>query len=185
MLKSFAIFTDTKINTDNIVLTTNFSSHDIPGFVADPDQIKDYVHNLWLDANSVATGTTIKDTIVIDQKFDYLLRNESGQIVAVVVDSDGNTEESVVDFYKTPSQTLVTDGQGDSLVITKDQKIMGIEEYKSTGGNNALLNEYHRKQDSLAQWTINFLPYKKQEFTFDYLASGNHGIFSTSELYPK
>ena len=61
---------------------------------------------------------------------------------------------------------------------------MGIKEYRATGGNAALLNDYHRKSDSLAQWQINFLPYKKQEYGFDYLANGNRGIYSGSEYYP-
>ena len=61
---------------------------------------------------------------------------------------------------------------------------MGIKEYRATGGNRALLNDYHRKSDSLAQWQINFLPYKDQQYGFDYLGSGSHGIFSGSEYYP-
>ena len=61
---------------------------------------------------------------------------------------------------------------------------MGIKEYRATGGNRALLNDYHRKSDSLAQWQINFLPYKDQQYGFDYLGSGYHGIFSDSEYYP-
>jgi hypothetical protein len=62
---------------------------------------------------------------------------------------------------------------------------MGIKEYRATGGNRALLNDYHRKSDSLAQWQINFLPdTATQIYGFDYLGSGNHGIYSGSEYYP-
>ena len=61
---------------------------------------------------------------------------------------------------------------------------MGIKEYRATGGNAALLKDYHRKSDSLAQWQINFLPYENQIYAFDYFGSGNHGIFSNSEYYP-
>ncbi|MBR4264866.1 MAG: hypothetical protein IKQ46_02300 [Bacteroidales bacterium] len=45
---------------------------------------------------------------------------------------------------------------------------MGIEEYRATGGNAALLKDYHRKSDSLAQWQINFFPYSEQIYAFDY-----------------
>ncbi|MBR4267946.1 MAG: hypothetical protein IKQ46_18075 [Bacteroidales bacterium] len=62
--------------------------------------------------------------------------------------------------------------------------IMGIKEYRATGGNAALLKDYHHKSDSQAQWQINFLPYEKQIYAFDYLGSGNHGIFYDSEYYP-
>jgi len=61
---------------------------------------------------------------------------------------------------------------------------MGIKEYRATGGNAALLKDYHRKSDSLVQWQINFLPYSEQTYAFDYLGSGNHGIYSGSEYYP-
>ncbi|MBR4267470.1 MAG: hypothetical protein IKQ46_15600 [Bacteroidales bacterium] len=62
--------------------------------------------------------------------------------------------------------------------------LMGIKEYRATGGNAALLNDYHRRSDSLAQCQINFLPYEEQNYGFDYLGSGYHGIFSGSEYYP-
>ncbi|MBR4266606.1 MAG: hypothetical protein IKQ46_11195 [Bacteroidales bacterium] len=63
---------------------------------------------------------------------------------------------------------------------------MGIKEYRATGGNAALLKDYHRKSDSLAQWQINFLPdTATQIYAFDYLGSGNHGIFATDQYYPK
>ena len=62
---------------------------------------------------------------------------------------------------------------------------MGIKEYRATGGNSALLKDYHSKSDSLAQWQINFLPdTATQIYGFDYLGSGNHGIYSGSEYYP-
>ena len=44
---------------------------------------------------------------------------------------------------------------------------MGIKEYRATGGNAALLKDYHRQSDSLAQWQINFLPYSEQIYAFD------------------
>ncbi|MCQ2975555.1 MAG: hypothetical protein MJ211_12210 [Bacteroidales bacterium] len=62
---------------------------------------------------------------------------------------------------------------------------MGIEEYRATGGDRVLLNNYHRKLDSSANFQLNFLPVSKQVYRFDYLGSGNHGIFSTNEFYPK
>jgi hypothetical protein len=80
---------------------------------------------------------------------------------------------------------LITDGKGDSLVYSQNGQVMGIKEYRATGGNAALLKDYHRKSDSLAQWKINFLPdTATQIYGFDYLGSGNHGIYSGSEYYP-
>ena len=150
-----------------------------------PTRLKNYVQEVWLDANSLATSSKIRDTIVIDQKFDYLYRRENGDFVAVIVNDDGSTTETDVYPYKTPAQTLITDGQGDSVVVSQKGQVMGIKEYRATGGNRALLNDYHRRSDSLAQWQINFLPdTATQIYGFDYLGSGNHGIYSGSEYYP-
>ncbi|MCQ2976154.1 MAG: hypothetical protein MJ211_15240 [Bacteroidales bacterium] len=62
---------------------------------------------------------------------------------------------------------------------------MGVNKFKAKGGNRALLNEYHRKKNSAAVWCVNFLPYKKKEYAFDYLGSSDHEIFATDEYYPK
>ncbi|MCQ2976274.1 MAG: hypothetical protein MJ211_15850 [Bacteroidales bacterium] len=62
---------------------------------------------------------------------------------------------------------------------------MRISEYRATGGNKAMLNDYHRKLDSAANFQLNFLPSDKQNYAFDYLGSGDHGIFATNEYYPK
>ncbi len=177
-------FWDTKINTDNQIITTRYRSIDTPVGMVEPEELANYVKSLWLDGNSLATSSKIRDTIVINQKFDYLYRRESGEFVAVVVNDDGSTTETEFDLHKNPSQTLITDGKGDSLVYSQNGQVMGIKEYRATGGNAALLKDYHRKSDSLAQWKINFLPYSEQEYAFDYLGSGNHGIYSGSEYYP-
>ena len=178
-------FWDTKINTDNVVITTRYRSLDLPGYVVDPDEIQRYVKGLWLDANSVATSSKIRDTIVIKEKFDYLYAADDGTLYAVVVNPNGTVTETKVSTNKSTSQCLVTDGKGDSLVISKNGQPMGIQEYRATGGNKALLKEYHRKSDSLAKWQINFSKYDAQTYAFDRLGSGDHGIFATDEYYPK
>ncbi len=177
-------FWDTKINTDNIILTTRYRSEDIPGFVADPEEIKKYVHELVNNAHMAATDNKIRDTILINQKFDYLYA-ENGRLKAVVVDNNGEPQVTDVTPDKPYSQSLITDGQGDTLVVSKKGQVMGVKEYKFAGDDRHLLNEYHRQLDSLGDWQINFTPAKNQTYAFDYLGSGNHGIFDTDEYYPK
>ncbi len=80
--------------------------------------------------------------------------------------------------------TLIQGKNGEDLVLTKKGQVMGKTEFNATGGNSVLLKEYHRKSDSLAQWQINFSKYDAQTYAFDYLDSGNHGIFATDEYYP-
>jgi hypothetical protein len=59
--------------------------------------------------------------------------------VAVVVNADGSTTECEIDIRKNPSQTLITDGQGDSLVVSQKGQVMGIKEYRAMGGNKAMI----------------------------------------------
>ena len=178
-------FWDTKINTDNIILTTRYRSEDIPGFVADPEEIKKYVHELVNNAHMAATDNKIRDTILINQKFDYLYA-ENGRLMAVVVDKNGEPQVTDVTPDKPYSQSLITDGKGDTLVVSKKGQVMGVKEYKFAGDDRHLLNEYHRQLDSLGEWQINFTPdTKHQTYAFDQIGSGNHGIFATDQYYPK
>ena len=160
-------------------------SANIPGFIADSEALQKYVNELVNNVNMAVTDNKIRDTILINQKFDYLYTADDGTLYAVVVNSNGTVTETKVSTNKSTSQCLVTDGKGDSLVISKSGQPMGIQEYRVTGGNKAILKEYHRKSDSLAQWQINFLPdTKHQTYAFDQLGSGDHGIFATDEYYP-
>ena len=61
---------------------------------------------------------------------------------------------------------------------------MGIQEYRATGGNKALLKEYHRKSDSLAQWQINFSQYDAQTYVFDHIDSCNPVVVYMPRYYP-
>ncbi len=164
---------------------TRYADTEIPGFVADAEAIAEYVRGLNTDLHSVKTSSKIRDTIVIPEKFDYLCTDSDGRILAAVVKPDGTITMQEITTNKTPYNSLVTDGRGDSLVVTKDKLIMGIKEFHATGGDRVLLNDYHRKKDSAAVWCVNFKPYPKQEFAFDYLGSSDHGIFATDEYYPK
>ena len=122
---------------------------------------------------------------MINQKFDYLYA-ENGRLKAVVVDNNGEPQVTDVTPDKPYSQSLITDGQGDTLVVSKKGQVMGVKEYKFAGDDRHLLNEYHRQLDSLGDWQINFNSAKeKQTYAFDQIGSGNHGIFATDEYYPK
>ena len=140
-------FWNTKINTDNVIIETSYKSHKLPGNVVKPEEISEYVKNFWLDANRAATSTKINDTIVIAEKFDYLYADENHDLIAVNIDENGDVTETKLDIYKSVNQCIITDGKGDSAVISRSGQVMGIKEYKATGGNRALLKEYHRKTD--------------------------------------
>ncbi len=120
----------------------------------------------------------------INEKFDYLY-TENGRLMAVVFDENGNPDKKDVTPGRSFTQALITDGKGDTLVVSKKGQVMGVKEYQFAGDDRHLLNEYHRQLDSLGEWQINFTPAKNQTYAFDQLGSGEHGIFATDEYYPK
>ena len=180
-------FSQTQINTDNIVLKTIF--HNVPDstLYLKPETIRKEVEQAFFDAATVLTDFSIKDTVKIDKPYTYLYINESGKMVAVIDDKGKiKTEETTISATNLKENTLIQGKNGEELVLTKKGQVMGKNEFNATGGNSVLLKEYHRKSDSLAQWQINFLPdTKHQTYAFDYLGSGNHGIFSSSDYYPQ
>ncbi len=180
-------FSQTQINTDNIVLKTIF--HNVPDstLYVKPETIRKEIQEAFLDAATVLTDFSIKDTVKINQPYTYLYINESGKVVAVSTDAKGNidTKETTISASNLKENTLVQGPNNEELVITKKGQVMGKEEFNATGGNGILLKEYHRKSDSLAQWQINFSKYDGQTYAFDHIASGDHGIFSSAEYYPQ
>ncbi|MBP5369522.1 MAG: hypothetical protein J6Z01_13835, partial [Bacteroidales bacterium] len=180
-------FSQTQINTDNIVLNTIF--HNVPDstLYVKPETIRKEIQEAFFDAATVLTDFSIKDTVKIDKPYTYLYVNESGKVVAVIDDKGKiKTEETTISATNLKENTLIQGKNGEELVLTKKGQVMGKTEFNATGGNSVLLKEYHRKSDSLAQWQINFLPdTKHQTYAFDYLGSGNHGIFSSSDYYPQ
>ena len=65
-----------------LIVTTRYLSIDTPGGMVELDELANFVKSLCLYENSLATSSKIKDTIVIDQKFDYIYRRENGEFVA-------------------------------------------------------------------------------------------------------
>ena len=179
-------FSQTQINTDNIVLKTIF--HNVPDstLYVKPETIRKEIQEAFFDAATVLTDFSIKDTVKIDKPSTYLYINESGKVVAVIDDKGKiKTEETTISATNLKENTLIQGKNGEELVLTRKGQVMGKTEFNATGGNSVLLKEYHRKSDSLAQWQINFSKYDAQTYAFDHIGSGNHGIFSSSEYYPQ
>ena len=181
-------FSQTQINTDNIVLKTIF--HNVPDstLYVKPETIRKEIQEAFLDAATVLTDFSIKDTVKLSKSYTYLYITPSGKVMAVTAEKNGQikSEETDISVNNLKENTLVQGANGEELVITKKGQVMGKEEFNATGGNSVLLKDYHRKSDSLAQWQINFLPdTKHQTYAFDRIGSGDHGIFATDEYYPR
>ncbi|MBR2887236.1 MAG: hypothetical protein IKB95_03335, partial [Bacteroidales bacterium] len=179
-------FSQTQINTDNIVLKTIF--HNVPDstLYVKPETIRKEIQEAFFDAATVLTDFSIKDTVKIDKPYTYLYINPSGKVMAVIDDKGKiKTEETNISATSLKENTLIQGKNGEELVLTKKGQVMGKNEFNATGGNSVLLKEYHRKSDSLAQWQINFSKYDAQTYAFDHIGSGNHGIFSGADYYPQ
>ena len=179
-------FSKTQVNTDNIVLKTIFRNVPDSTLYVKPETIRKEIQEAYIDAATVLTDFSIKDTVKLDKPYTYLYVNDSGKVMAVIDDKGKiKTEETAISAADLKENTLVQGKNGEELVITKKGQVMGKEEFNATGGNGVLLKDYHRKSDSLAQWQINFTEYDRQTYAFDRIGSGDHGIFATDEYYPK
>jgi len=60
--------------------------------------------------------------------------------MAVVLDENGNPDKKDVTPGRSFTQALITDGKGDTLVVSKKGQVMGVKEYQFAGDNRHLLN---------------------------------------------
>lgn len=124
-------FSQTQINTDNIVLKTIF--HNVPDstLYVKPETIRKEIQEAFFDAATVLTDFSIKDTVKINQPYTYLYINESGKVVAVSTDAKGNidTKETTISASNLKENTLVQGPNNEELVITKKGQVMGKEEF--------------------------------------------------------
>ena len=65
-------------------------------------------------------------------------------------------------------RVMVEDAKGDKLMLDKDGNVMGVEEYRASGGNERLLKTFNAKKDSLMSTTDNI--------TFEKVETENYGF---------
>ncbi len=170
-LQIYCNYWDLQVNTDDVIVNMDFESIYNPQFVLDVDAATEYINNLVDAANTLTTSTEIKDTIVVSQTITSIYVNADGEIVAVTVDDDGNLDEEVIQSDADDlSRVLIQGENGEEYVVTSDGDIMGVDEYKATGGKDSNIESYNEENETnnLSETTeIAFSASENQSYGFD------------------
>ncbi|WP_439182738.1 hypothetical protein [Carboxylicivirga taeanensis] len=169
-IKFVCEYDNLQVNTDNVIVNMNFESVYDPQFLLDVDALTDYLGELADNLATVTTGMAVKDTLKVDEPFDVIYVNDTGQVVAVKVDADGKVDEKVIGHSSDLDKTLVTNKEGKEYVISGNGQAMGVEEFKATGGNSRLLKKHNEEKETnnLSQGgMVGFRASEKQHYGFD------------------
>jgi hypothetical protein len=109
----------------------------------------------------LTTHTNIKDTLTIDTPISDIYTNANGQVVTV--DNNGNETALTNDF----NNNLIQDPEGNEYVVTSDGTVMGVDEFKNTGGNSRLMDNYNKEKESHSQPSVTFSASADQKYGFD------------------
>ncbi|MCQ2376364.1 MAG: hypothetical protein MJ069_10775, partial [Salinivirgaceae bacterium] len=112
----------------------------------------------------IVVDNTIRDTVKLSTNFATIYINEKGHYIAV--DADGN-EKDITANVGSKSRTLVQSSNGEQLVIDSKGQLMGVTEYKQTGGNKTLLAQRSAEKDSLMATTGNVTFTSIGDYLFD------------------
>ncbi|MFT3738450.1 MAG: hypothetical protein QM786_06805 [Breznakibacter sp.] len=140
---------DLQVNTDNVAVNIGFESVYDPQFLADADALANYIDRLADATALLSTNTAIRDTVEVALPFDYLYVDANGNVVAVKAGPDGLPADTVV--VGTASQlgkTLVAGPDGQEYVVANNGQVMGVKEYKATGGNARLVDCYNDEKEA-------------------------------------
>ena len=162
---------DLQVNTDNVIVNMDYESVYDPSLFFDVDSITNLVNNVLDNAAVLTSDASIKDTIVVDQEYESVFVNAQGELVGVSVDENGNvTEQNLGVSVDETDKTLVQNKDGEEVVVTRNGDVMGVEEYKNTGGNNRMLRNHNKEKEEnnlASSGMVDFSPASNQNFGFD------------------
>lgn len=163
---------DLQVNTDNVIVNMDYESVYDPSLFFDLDSITNLVNNVLDNAAVLTSDASIKDTIEVDQEYESVFVNAQGELVGVSVDENGNvTEQPLGVSVEETDKTLVQNKDGEEVVVTRNGDVMGVEEYKNTGGgNNRMLRNHNKEKEKnslAASGMVEFSPGSNQNFGFD------------------
>jgi hypothetical protein len=162
-------YTDLQVNTDNVIVNMDFESVYDPQFMLDVDAATDYFNSLAGNLTVLTTSTAIKDTMQVTQSFDAIYVNGGDSLMAVSVDANGNITETVLAASTDNlGKTLVKGPDGQEYVVTNDGQVMGVKEYKATGGNSRLMKDHNSdKEQKVTSPSVSFSASTGQKYGFD------------------
>jgi hypothetical protein len=180
-LKFICEYWDLSVNTDNVILNMDFQSVYNPQFLLDVDATTAYLDNLAGAINELTVNTTIKDTISVTETITSIYVNEGDSIIAVTVGADGELHEVVIQpDADNIEQTLITGTNGEEFVVTRDGEIMGLKEYKNTGGGNGRkMDDYIKDKETnhlSSNTQVSFTASPNQKYGFDAFSSEKQSL---------
>lgn len=164
-------FWDLQVNTDNVIVSMEYKSIYNPAFLLDLNALSSTVNELLDYGAVIFSDAQIADTIQVVANFDNIYVRD-GQLIAVTLNPDGTVEETPLYItVEEAKKCLITNSNGDELVITSRGEVMGVKEYQQTGGgNNRLMNNYKKEKEANSLSTsamVNFVAHPLQSFGFD------------------
>lgn len=168
-LKFVCEYWDLSVNTDNVILNMDYQSVYNPQFLLDVDATAAFLDSLAGAITDLTVSTTIKDTVTIGETISSIYVNAGDSVVAVTVDPDGTVHEVVIqtDADDIP-KTIIQGENGEQFVVTGNGQVMGLDEYKHTGGNGRKLDEYKKEKEAhLSTTQVAFSASQNQTYGFD------------------
>jgi hypothetical protein len=171
-LKFICNYWDLQVNTDDVIVNMDFESVYNPQFLIDVDATIDYLDNLGNAVTVLTSDTQIKDTIVVNETITSIYVNEDNAVIAVTVDENGDIQEVVINNNANDiEKTLIQGANGEEFVVNRDGEVMGVDEYKNTGGGReSLVDNYNEEKETNKlsdNLTVNFIANEKQRYGFD------------------
>lgn len=160
---------DLSANTDNVILNMDFKSVYNPQFLLDVDVMTAYLDSLASAITTLTINTTISDTLTVNGSISTVYVNEGDSVIVVTVGENGELTEIVIGTNSDDlGHTLITGEDGEEYVVTGNGEVMGVDEFKNTGGNDRKIEEYKEEKEShLSATTVNFAASPTQKYGFD------------------
>jgi hypothetical protein len=182
-VKFLANYWNLQVNTDNQVVNFGWKTVKDSTLLVDVDAVANTVNDVADAIANLSTNMTIKDTVQISASLEGAYVDQNGELVTVTQNTDGNLIETVQPLPHKPDGMLVQGDNGEEYVLTSDGKIMGKEEFTSTGGNSRLMENYKKEKEASAQPSVTFLASPSQQYGFDTYSEIQHNIeFEYPEL---
>ncbi len=162
---------DLQVNTDNVIVNMDFESVYDPQYMLNIDTISDYLNNLGDAITTLTSDTHINDTLVVNETITSIYVNDSDSVIVVTVDEEGNINEEVIHTDVDELEKILIEGEnGEEYVVTRDGQVMGVDEYKNTGGGRSnLVDKYNKEKEEnrLAGIEVGFTAHAGQKYGFD------------------
>ncbi len=171
-LKFICKYWDLQVNTDDVIVNMEYESIYNPQFLVDVDATMNFLDSLRGAITTLTSDTTIEDTLTVSDPISTIYVNDGDSVIVVSVDENGNSTETVIsndaDDIK---ETLIIGENGEEYVVTKGGQVMGVDEYKNTGGGkNSLVDEYTKEKEENGlsdDITVEFSAKENQKYGFD------------------